>query len=212
MAQAPSSVYEQRVPPLENGDRLTRDEFERIWDLHPEIKKAELIDGQVYLDVSVSTRHSEPHVIMSGWVAVYAATRPELQALSDSTVRLEGENDLQPDVLVRKRDGGTSLISADWHVHGPPELCVEVAASSVAYDLFAKKEAYRRAQVQEYAVWQVYDRRVDWWELRDGQYVNIEPDADGVIESRVFPGLRLHVPKLLEGDLAGVLAELQPRA
>jgi Uma2 family endonuclease len=212
MAQAPSSVHEQSIPPLENGDMLTREEFERRWDLHPEIKKAELIDGQVYIEVTVSTRHSEPHGLMSTWAGSFVSARPALQFLPDSTVRLEGENDLQPDVLIRQRDGGSSLISSDWNVHGPPELCVEVAASSVAYDLFVKREAYRRAGVQEYLVWQVWDGRVDWWELRDGQYVSIEPDADGVIESRVFPGLRLHVPKLIEGDLAGVLAELQPRA
>jgi Uma2 family endonuclease len=208
MAQAPSSKPIER-PPFQSGDRLTREEFERIWDLYPEIKKAELIDGQVYLEVSVSVRHSEPHGIVSGWLLLYAASHPQLQFLSDSTVRLEGENDVQPDALLRKRDGGTSLISSDWHVHGPPELSVEVAARSVAYDLFEKKEAYRRHGVQEYLVWQVWDRRVDWWELRDGQYVSIEPDPDGVIESRVFPRLRLHVPRLLEGDLAGVLAEIR---
>jgi hypothetical protein len=40
---------EQRVPPLETGDRLTRAEFLRRWEAHPEIKKAELIGGRVFM-------------------------------------------------------------------------------------------------------------------------------------------------------------------
>ena len=35
--------------PLENGDRLSRAEFERRYQAHPEIKKAELIEGAVYM-------------------------------------------------------------------------------------------------------------------------------------------------------------------
>lgn len=189
---------------------LTREEFERRWDLHPEIKKAELINGMVFLEVSVSPRHGRSHGHISGWLATYSANHPEAEFHADTTVRL-GDNDVQPDALLRFVIGGRSRW-ADDAIEGPPELAVEVAVSSVAKDMHIKKDAYRRAGVLEYLVWQVWDRRVDWWELRDGQYVSIEPDADGVIESLVFPGLRLHVPKLLEGDLAGVLAELQPRA
>ncbi len=210
MANAPQSAPVER-PPFHPGDRLTREEFERTWDFYPEIKKAELIDGQVYYEGSVSSRHGEPHGVLTTWVGLFAATHPELQMMPEATIRLEGDNDLQPDVLLRRRDKGSSLISQDWHVHGPPELAVEVAASSASYDLFVKKDAYRRAGVREYLVWQVYNRRVDWWELKSGQYVPIEPGEDGVLESRVFPGLRLNVNALLDGDLAVVLAGLAPR-
>ena len=53
---------------------------------------------------------------------------------------------------------------------------------------------------------------IDWFRLREGRYVWIEPDADGVVESEIFPGLRLNVPRMLAGDLAGVLAELERAA
>ncbi len=209
MAQARSLAPRETPPPLNAGDHLTRDEFERRWDMHPEIKKAELIDGVVYLEMVVSARHGEPHGMMSVWLGLYAAARPELQMLPDTTVRFEGENDVQPDLLLRRRDGGTSLISHDRCVEGPPELVIEVAASSAAYDMFIKKDVYRRNGVQEYLVWQEWEKRVDWWELRDGKYVDLPRDDSGSIESRVFPGLRLNVPKLLEGDMQAVLAELQ---
>ena len=35
------------IPPLENGDKLTRAEFERRYHAMPNLKKAELIEGVV---------------------------------------------------------------------------------------------------------------------------------------------------------------------
>lgn len=37
------------IPPLENGDRLIRPEFERRYNAMPDVKKAELIEGIVYM-------------------------------------------------------------------------------------------------------------------------------------------------------------------
>ena len=61
-------------------------------------------------------------------------------------------------------------------------------------------------------MWRVLDNALDWFDLRDGDYVRRGPDEHGVIESRIFPGLRLNVPRLLAGDYAGVLAELTVRS
>ena len=64
--------------------------------------------------------------------------------------------------------------------------------------------------MQEYLVWQVYEQRIDWWSLDNGQYVPLVRDAAGIIESKIFPGLRLNVAALLAGDLPAVLAALTP--
>ena len=197
------------VPPLEHGDQLSREEFEQRWQLHPEIKKAELIDGMVFLDVTVTRRHGKPHLSVAGWIAPFVARTPSCEALADTTVRVDGEHVLQPDVLLRKVESGSSIVSLDDCVEGPPELAIEIAASSASYDLHLKKEAYRRAGVQEYLVWQVFEQRIDWWELQDGQYVPLTLSDEGVFESRVFPGLRLAALKMLEGDLEAVLAAVQ---
>ncbi len=199
----------RRLPPeLKSGDRLTREEFERRWDLHPEIKRAELIEGEVFVDVSVSSDHGDAHGDVVAWAKTYCATRRGCQVIDNGTVRLPADNDPQPDVLIRRRQGGGSQIGADRNVQGPPELVFEVAASSAAYDLHAKLRLYERSGVLEYAVWQLYEERLDWFRLVDGAYVAVEPDAKGIIESSVFPGLRLKVLALLEGDLATVLASL----
>jgi Uma2 family endonuclease len=205
MAIAARSAYPTEAPPpLENGDLLTRDEFERRWELHPEIKKAELINGMAFVQLTVSRKHSKPHSSVAGWAIVYAASNGAVEVLTEATVRL-GDHDLQPDVLIRRLVAGTSTVSDDDCVDGPPELVMEISASSASYDLHIKKEIYRRAGVQEYIVWQQYEERIDWWALEGGQYVALAPNAAGVIESRAFPGLRLAVAAMLEGDLATVL-------
>lgn len=204
-------VIAPRRPPLENGDHLTREEFERRWDAHPEIKRAELIDGVVFLDVSVGIEHGEHHGDAAGWAAAFAAFhRATVQLLLEPTVRLPAGQDVQPDVCLRLRSGGSSRRADDRDlVEGAPEFAFEVAASSASRDLHRKRDLYLEAGVQEYAVWQLFEGRVDWWRAVDGEWVAIEPDADGVIESLFFPGLRLDVPKLLAGDMAGVLAALR---
>lgn len=193
------------VPPLQNGDRLTRDEFERRYRAMPEVKKAELIEGVVYMPSPVRTdQHGEPHGMLVTWLGTYAATRPAVQFSDNGTVRLDNDNEPQPDALLRIRESGTSL-DVGGYIEGPPELAVEVAASSVSIDMHAKKNAYRRNGVREYLVWRVLDEEVDWFALSNSDYVLLTPGEDGILESGVFSGLRLDVPALLRGDLAAVL-------
>jgi hypothetical protein len=45
--------------------------------------------------------------------------------------------------------------------------------------------------------------------LEEGKYARLAPDDQGIIESRIFPGLRLNVGALLSGDLAKALDDLR---
>lgn len=205
MAQALRSLTPlSDAPPLQAGDVLSRAEFERRWERHPEIKKAELIDGTVYLEMSVSQKHGKTHARLLALLCSYADRTDNVEVLDNTTVRLGG-NDLQPDVTVRRVEGGGSHLSADDCVEGPPELCIEVAVSSASYDLHQKKEAYRQGRVPEYLVWQVFEQRIDWWALEGEDYVALEPDATGIVESKVFPGLRLDLAAMLAGDMSRAL-------
>ena len=200
------------LPPLESGDRLTRHEFERRYQAMPQIKKAELIEGVVYVASPVrANRHGRPHAQIIGWLLVYEAATPGAYLADNTTVRLDADNEPQPDALLRiePEAGGNSRISEDDYVEGAPELIAEIAASSASYDLNAKLNVYRRNGVQEYLVWQMYENRLDWFSLQEGRYVSLQPDEAGVIRSCVFPGLWLAVNALREGDLAQVLAILQ---
>lgn len=153
--------------------------------------------------------HSRPQRIVSTWLGIYQAQHPEVDGGDGGTVRLDADNNVQPDSILRRRDG-TSKHTEDDYLEGPPEFVFEVAASSASVDLGPKLRAYRRNGVREYVVWQVWEKRLDWFELSpDGDYETRKPDRSGVIESRAFPGLRLAVARLLAEDLAGVLAEQQ---
>jgi Uma2 family endonuclease len=111
--------------------------------------------------------------------------------------------------LAARKDCIWTISDEEDYIISAPELIVEIAASSASYDLHDKKEVYAQHGVQEYVVWRTVDRAIDWFRLENGQYVKVEPDEEGIIESRVFPGLRLATMALLAGDLSRVLAELQ---
>jgi Uma2 family endonuclease len=208
VANQPSKIT-SIIPPLENGDRLTRDEFERRYAAMPHLKKAELIEGVVYVPAALRFRsHGQPHGEIMTWLGVYRAFTPKVELGDNPTVRLDLDNAPQPDAVLLI-DGGQAIISSDDYVEGAPELVVEVAASSAAYDLYDKKRAYRRNGVREYLVWRVYDREVDWFSLEAGEYIKLEPDNDGIMRSQVFPGLWLATSQLLSGKMNEVLAVLQ---
>jgi Uma2 family endonuclease len=197
------------LPPLENGDRLTRDEFERRYAAMAPGKKAELIEGVVYMAAALRFRsHGQPHAHLTTWLGNYMVVTPGVELAIEPTVRLDWGNEPQPDVVLRISEdcGGASRLSQDDYIEGPPELAVEIAASSVAIDLGDKRQAYQRNGIQEYLVWRVFERQIDWFSLDAGQYVKLPVEADGTVRSRVFPGLWLRVEALLAGDLATVLA------
>jgi len=205
-------VTSPRVPVLCAGDRLTRDEFERRYSAMPDLKKAELIEGVVYMGSPVSLlRLGQPHVLLAQWLGIYQECTPGLVAADNSSVRLDQDNEPQPDLLlcIPAAAGGTSRITPDGYLEGPPELAIEIAASSVSYDLHQKLGAYRRNGVQEYLVHRVDDGEVDWFVLERGAYVRQQPGSEGLLKSRVFPGLWLDVPALLRSDRRALRAAIE---
>jgi len=199
-----------RAPELRAGDRLTRPEFERRYEAMPHVKKAELIEGVVYMPSPVSRDHWEPHFKIIAWLGLYESATPGVQGGDNGTIRLDLENEPQPDAFLRIRPecGGQSGDS-DNYVDGAPELVAEVAASSASYDLHDKLRAYQRNGVLEYVVWRVWDRAIDWFVLREGRYEPLPLSPAGHYHSAVFPGLWLDPAALVRGDLAQVMAVLQ---
>jgi len=198
------------LPPLQNGDRLSRAEFERRYEQMPGVKKAELIDGVVYMPSPVKhAQHGRPHFHILGWLFTYASLTPGIDGGDNSTLRLDLDNEPQPDGFLRllPEHGGQTVIDADGYLVGGPELIVEVAATSASYDLNQKLHVYRRHNVKEYIVWRVLDRTVDWFFLRDDIYERL-PTTEGVYRSPLFPGLWLDPEALVGDDIARVLAAL----
>ena len=200
------------IPPLENGDRLTRAEFERRWDVMPQLKKAELIEGEVFIPSAVRYRqHGHPHSRLVNWLGSYETDTPGVEAGDNSSIRLDVDNEPQPDgfLIILPERGGRARISEDDYIEGAPELVAEVASSSVSYDLGKKLNVYRRCGVCEYIVWRVRDRQVDWFVNREGSFERLAPSAGGVLRSTVFPGLWLDPAALVQGKKAVVRAVLE---
>ncbi|HEX4949556.1 MAG TPA: Uma2 family endonuclease [Blastocatellia bacterium] len=204
-------LTEETIPELEAGDRLTRREFHRRYEAMPHLKKAELIEGVVYVISPVKRNHGKYTSWINAWLTIYSFATPGTETADNATTVLDEDNEPQPDVYLRIEEDydGQSWPDENDYVTGAPELVAEVTSSSASYDLHDKKNAYRRNGVKEYIVWRVKDQQLDWFVLQEGGFVQLAPDADGIIESTVFPGLRLAVSSLLSGDMPTVMAELQ---
>lgn len=202
----------EALPVLQPGDSLTRDEFERRYHRMRSVKKAELIEGIVYMPSPVrAKKHARPHSRLNILVGFYETETPGVELYNNSTVRLDLDNEPQPDLclIIAPESGGQTRFSPDDYIEGAPELCIEIAASTAAYDMHQKKRAYRRNGVREYLVWLTEDRRFVLWELKEGDYCEIAPDTGGILKSRVFPGLWFDSEALLAGNLKQALAVLQ---
>jgi Uma2 family endonuclease len=200
------------IPPLEPGDRLSRDEFERRYAAMPRGIKAELLEGVVHMPSPIRfRRHGRPHLHLITWLGYYESATPGVEAGDNSTTRLDIDNEPQPDavLLIDPACGGQARISIDDYIEDAPEFVAEVAASSVSIDLHTKFQIYQRSGVREYLVWRVLEQAVDWFILRAGQYERLLPDTHGVLHSEVFPGLWLDTVALLRGDIAAVLTTVQ---
>jgi len=208
-----STATEIRIPPLRQGDRLTVEEFERRYDAMPDLKKAELIEGVVYVASPVSAEnHGDPHFDLIGWLSMYKTATPGTKGSDNGTVRMKkGANRPQPDVSLRilHECGGQSHIDDDGYLAGAPELVAEVAASSVSYDLHDKLDTYERNGVKEYVVWRVEDQAVDWFILQGGHFTPLPLSSDGCYKSEVFPGLWLDPKALVDGKMDRVIDVLQ---
>ena len=74
---AAPKIEPERIPPLHNGDRLTAEEFERRYEAMPDLKKAELINGVVYMPPPVTMDdHGAPHFDVISWLGLYRMATP----------------------------------------------------------------------------------------------------------------------------------------
>ncbi len=196
------------APRLENGDHLTRAEFERRYAASPHIKKAELIEGVVFVPSPVSLSHSSLHASIMGWLWQYRTATKGVLALDNATVILDTKNEVQPDAALWVIGGGQARRMGEY-LHGAPELVVEVAYSSASYDLHEKRRIYRRNGVQEYVVFLALEQQTVWYRLNEGRYDEVQPDGEGIYRSHVFPGLWLNGRAFWADDLPALMATLQ---
>ncbi len=149
--------------------------------------------------------------MIDGLIGLYSMNLRGTSFVIHPTLIFDEKNECQPDVVLRIEEnfGGKSWVNDDDYLEGAPELVVEISSSTASYDLHDKLEIYEQKGVQEYIVWRVLDEQIDWFSLENGKYQRLAPNKQGIIESKVFAGLRLNVEAMLKDDLKQVLADLQ---
>ena len=76
---ASSDSSSSALPRLEPGDVLTREEFERRYAAMPNLKKAELIGGVVFMPAAVRFgHHASPHARLIYWLCAYQKETPNV--------------------------------------------------------------------------------------------------------------------------------------
>jgi Uma2 family endonuclease len=191
-------------PPLENGDRLDQPTFHERYEAMPRGTRAELIGGIVYMPPPISEAHSEQHPFLMTWLTLYASSTPGTKALDAPTVILGQESEPEPDAVLRKVVGTSKSVRRkvfSSYISGPPELVAEVSVSSESMDLHQKRADYENHGVGEYIALLVRAGRVVWFVREGGKFVELQPDADGILRSRIFPGLWLEPGTLLTGNM-----------
>ena len=196
------------TPSLQPGDQLTRDEFLRIWEQLPNLKRAELIGGVVYMPSPVGLDHGEREYDAAGWTFCYKIATPGVSGGSNATsILLDDAPQADVHLRILPEYGGKTWVENKL-LHGAPALFVEASYSSEAHDLDVKRPLYQEAGVQEYLVILLKRKEIRWHRLVDGRYTLLPPDADGIWRSRVFPGLWLDGKAMLEGNSAQLVTAL----
>jgi Uma2 family endonuclease len=198
------------LPPLKAGDRLDQPTFHARYEAMPEDFRAELIGGVVYVPSPLKRPHGRMHIIVSHWLVTYEDATPGTETYDNATTILGPESEPQPDacLLILTPEHGQTRDQDDY-IAGPPELIVEVALTTEAFDLNAKRRDYEQEGVKEYLVVALRQRRVFWFISRNGQFVDLLIAADGILRSEVFPGLWLDPEALLRRDKRRVLEVLR---
>ena len=109
------------IPPLEAGDHLSRAEFERRYKAMPHVKKAELVEGVVYMPSPARhQQHARPNAIAVGWLLAYAAATPGTDLTDNGTLRLDYDNEVQPDaaLFILEERGGRCRSTPDDYLEG----------------------------------------------------------------------------------------------
>ena len=209
-----STIEEPRMetlPPLLAGARLDQPTFHDRYEAMPPETRAELVGGVVYMPSPMSSDHGFESRRVNGWLFYYQLHTPGVWGADGVTVKLPPWFEPQPDCVLRipAELGGQSWVDATGYLTGAPELVIEVARSSKAFDLGAKKADYERAGVCEYVVVAINPNQVHWFIRRDGRFEVLPPGPDGVFRSQIFPGLWLDPQAFYAGKLKRLIEVLE---
>lgn len=210
LSRSKTPPADRELPWLHAGDHLDQPTFHRRYEAMPSKFRAELVEGVVIVPSPLGCPHGQSHVQILTWLGYYSMSTAGTKAYDNTTTIIDSQNEFQPDAqLVIPPEFGGRGVTLGQYVVGAPQLALEVAATSEAYDLFEKFRVYERAGVQEYIVLIVREQEVRWFIRNDQRFERLSADADGILRSIAFPGLWLNTAALFGDNPAEILTTLQ---
>jgi len=155
-----------------------------VYKMLPEGTLAELIDNTIYMSPSPVNKHQK---------TLQALFRKLSEIVEDSGVGElfvapfdvyldENSNAVQPDIVVVLNES-KNIIDPNGHIHGVPDLLIEVLSpGNREYDLVKKKDLYERFGVKEYWIVDPETKLALLFELDKGIYQKRE-ESIGSIKS-----------------------------
>ncbi len=195
--------------PRKNIDKDRLFTFEQFCEIAEENVITDLLDGQIFREPSVVTRHG--FIVTWLWsVLGFYAEKFDLGEVLGGTVavRFTKYQATEPDAFFICKNR-LHIIAAEY-IDGPPDLCLEVVSeTSSKRDRGRKFVLYAEHGVKEYWIIDPLRNTVEFHENHEGEWVEIKPDAQGRLHSKVLPGFWLKPEWLAAIPLPPVLKTLQ---
>jgi Uma2 family endonuclease len=180
------------VPPHASPSKLTYEDYL----LFPEDgRRHELLDGEHFVTDSPFAPHQDVVLELATHLRVYLWSHPIGRLFSNPMdVILARNTVVQPDLLFISQER-TGMIQG--HVHGVPDLMVEVLSDSTRrIDQGLKREIYERSGVREYWLIDHVERTITIYRLAGSRFrhaANLRGDA---LASPLLPGFALPLARL----------------
>ena len=178
---------------IESANAVGLVTFDQFYEIVEENVKADLLDGKIIRDSPAIPVHTLTVTWVTNAISYYAERfDPGIVGGATATVKLAKHQGPEPDVFfIRNSRRG---IVGEKYFDGAPDLCVEVISkSSRKIDRGRKFVLYADYGVKEYWIVDPLRFTIEFYENQDGEWVEIKPDAQGRLYSKVLTGFWLKV-------------------
>jgi len=178
------------MTPSSQGAKLTYDDFVQFPD---DGLRHELIEGEHYVTPSPNTKHQSVSINLTVLIGSWLERNPIGRLFhAPFDVVFSNYDVVEPDLLYLSNERASDALTP-LHVHGVPELVIEIGSPGTRKrDETIKRRLYERAGVEEYWVVdpeidtiRVYRREADGF----ARVVELSAEAGDVLTTPLLPGL-----------------------
>jgi Uma2 family endonuclease len=158
-----------------------------VYKMLPEGTLAEIINNQIFMSPSPFSKHQKllNKINNKLYNFLESSGRGEVFTAPLDVYLDETSNAVQPDIIVVLKEN-QGIINEHGHIHGTPDLLVEVLSpSNKEYDLIKKKELYENFGVMEYWIVDPDTHVAITYAMVNGKYERIGEDQ-GFVVSRLL--------------------------